>query len=406
MPRPRRNIYANRRARNLSVEFGIGKTIPSHGCANTVRGSAARRRAQVACGAALRQSYDPRARARCTANPAGRIPICATLKVSISTGLWPAAITPGDNRVSGIADFAKMSLSAEPDVKLRVLMACSECARQYDVSGREVGTQLRCACGAVNRVSAVHTHHADVVRCSSCGAPRTAGFRACGYCKSDFTLHERDLNTVCPECAARISDKARFCHFCAIPIAPTEPAPAATQHACPACGDDRRLVSRKLNAQRISVLECGGCGGFWLGNEVFQLLEEQSQKAATTGTTFEDRKHRGRLHHPEDPHGRYYRACPICRTLMHRRNYGRRSGILVDTCKEHGMWFDLGELDKILRWIRMGGLNRARRWEAERAKQQNQTERLMQRIEAARPAPPPPARARTIIDDILDYFLG
>jgi len=188
---------------------------------------------------------------------------------------------------------------------------------------------------------------------------------------------------------------------------PAEDPGTATEHICPACGDDHRLVSRRLNEQRVSVLECGLCGGFWLGNEVFQLLEERAQNTATTGATFEHQKHRGALHQRADPHGRYYRACPVCSILMHRRNYGRRSGILIDTCKEHGIWFDFGELDKMLRWIKLGGLHQAKRWEAESARQQDQTDRLMQRIESARPSQPvSTSGVRTIVDDILDYFLN
>ncbi len=152
------------------------------------------------------------------------------------------------------------------------------------------------------------------------------------------------------------------------------------------------------------MLECGACGGFWLGNEIFQLLEERAQSTATTGATFEHQKHRGGLRQAADPHGRYYRACPICGSLMHRRNYGRRSGILIDTCKDHGIWFDLGELDKILRWIKLGGLKQARRWDAERAHQQEQTARLMEKIDSARSPAATPAPRRNVIDDILDYF--
>jgi Zn-finger nucleic acid-binding protein len=36
-------------------------------------------------------------------------------------------------------------------------------------------------------------------------------------------------------------------------------------------------------------------------------------------------------------------------------NFGRRSGILVDQCRDHGVWLDGDELARILRWIRSGG---------------------------------------------------
>ena len=51
--------------------------------------------------------------------------------------------------------------------------------------------------------------------------------------------------------------------------------------------------------------------------------------------------------------------------MMHRRNFGRRSGVVIDTCKDHGVWFDAHELERILRWIRDGGEARSRKRTAE-----------------------------------------
>ena len=54
-----------------------------------------------------------------------------------------------------------------------------------------------------------------------CGAARGDDHAdRCAYCHSSFTLHERDLNTVCPHCLALVSDRARFCHHCGTGLAP------------------------------------------------------------------------------------------------------------------------------------------------------------------------------------------
>jgi Zn-finger nucleic acid-binding protein len=66
--------------------------------------------------------------------------------------------------------------------------------------------------------------------------------------------------------------------------------------------------------------------------------------------------------------GPLYRSCPVCRKMMARRNYARRSGVIVDTCHEHGMWFDSGELHDLLKWIRRGGLEKAAQFEKEEAR--------------------------------------
>ena len=98
---------------------------------------------------------------------------------------------------------------------MKVVVACAKCCRRYNAAGRPVGARFRCHCGESLTVSAPRGHDAAVVRCSSCGAPRENKADACQHCGSDFTLHERDLHSVCPACLARVSDKARYCHHCA-----------------------------------------------------------------------------------------------------------------------------------------------------------------------------------------------
>jgi Zn-finger nucleic acid-binding protein len=52
---------------------------------------------------------------------------------------------------------------------------------------------------------------------------------------------------------------------------------------------------------------------------------------------------------------------------MLRRNFRESSGIVVDVCAAHGVWFDDGELAKILEFARTGALAEADRRIAERA---------------------------------------
>ena len=40
---------------------------------------------------------------------------------------------------------------------------------------------------------------------------------------------------------------------------------------------------------------------------------------------------------------------------MNRVNFERVSGILIDRCRDHGLWFDATELDAVLRFIKLGG---------------------------------------------------
>jgi Zn-finger nucleic acid-binding protein len=48
---------------------------------------------------------------------------------------------------------------------------------------------------------------------------------------------------------------------------------------------------------------------------------------------------------------------------MNRNNFASSSGVIVDICKRHGIWFDAEELPRIIEFIRKGGLDHQRRKE-------------------------------------------
>lgn len=236
---------------------------------------------------------------------------------------------------------------------MRTLVLCSHCRRQYDASGAAIGTRFRCRCGATLEVSRASHRDAAVVRCSSCGATREEGSAACRFCGSDFTLHERDLQTICPSCLTRISDRARFCHHCATPITPEEGLGEITERTCPACGPEHRLRSRLLGHAEVSSLECERCAGLWLGAEAFDLLLTRARDRSDPAPEPSEVQANRRSAASEE--GPLYRPCPVCAKRMNRSNYGRRSGVVVDRCREHGTWFDATELNGVLDWVRRGG---------------------------------------------------
>jgi hypothetical protein len=65
--------------------------------------------------------------------------------------------------------------------------------------------------------------------------------------------------------------------------------------------------------------------------------------------------------------GGAYRPCAVCGALMNRRNYGRSSGVIIDVCQKHGIWFGVDGLPRLLAWIRDGGEERARQRAVEEA---------------------------------------
>lgn len=247
---------------------------------------------------------------------------------------------------------------------MRLLVACINCNHQYDATGHAIGTRFRCSCGTTLKVQEPQGHNAAVVRCSSCGASRGDGTN-CQFCGSTFTLHERDLNTICPGCMSRISDSAKFCHSCGVLIAADSAGTEAADSDCPACGDVK-LFSRQIGEEKLAILECHQCAGLWVGEQVFRHLELRAKQKI--GDTM---ARQGPARSTPEALNRsgntmVYRPCVVCGKLMNRQNYGRRSGVIIDRCGDHGIWFDNDELSTILGWIQEGGLDHSRKVEEEK----------------------------------------
>lgn len=71
-----------------------------------------------------------------------------------------------------------------------------------------------------------------------------------------------------------------------------------------------------------------------------------------------------------------YLPCPVCSKQMLRKNYGSRSGVVIDSCYEHGMWLEAGELAKLVRWSKLGGAAKPCPLKAEKARLKKELEKL------------------------------
>lgn len=248
---------------------------------------------------------------------------------------------------------------------MRILIACDACSRQIDAGTLAPGRRVRCVCGHALTVPRPSTDDAAVVRCSSCGAPRAGDGTHCSHCGAAYTLHETDRATICPSCFVRIGNAAKFCSQCGTRIEVSASAGEPSEYPCPACRDAPRLRHRKVG--EFASLECEVCAGLWLTADTF----ERALTAARERDTGVDNPGIGADGSPREPgargaagtmrmqQGPLYRKCPRCSEMMHRTNFGKTSGVIVDRCAPHGMWFDAGELDGVLEWIRRGGERRA-----------------------------------------------
>jgi Zn-finger nucleic acid-binding protein len=106
---------------------------------------------------------------------------------------------------------------------------------------------------------------------------------------------------------------------------------------CPVCKNAMVV----LELQQVEVDHCFGCGGIWLDAGELELLIDDPIRSAELLESFKIDK--------ECTEAK--RKCPICYRKMEKAVVGaEKPQLLIDRCrKRHGLWFDSGELQDILR---------------------------------------------------------
>jgi len=133
--------------------------------------------------------------------------------------------------------------------------------------------------------------------------------------------------------------------------------------ACPRC----RAPMQSLRLAATKVHECATCGGLWLDPQALQQLADAHEKSADVVSVLAMRAPAESKPASSRPvEVVRYVPCPSCGKLMNRVNFAHSSGIVLDVCKNHGLWLDRGELQELLQFIGAGGLAAARKRDEER----------------------------------------
>jgi Zn-finger nucleic acid-binding protein len=234
------------------------------------------------------------------------------------------------------------------------LVACKSCHAQYDVSAVDEPV-LECRCGQAVRNEALPGQDARIQRCGACGAILADGASTCAYCQAAVVRDARSLSLICPECYARNAETARFCTGCGVAFLP-EPLPEEQEDPphCPTCEGQEPMAVRGVGG--VWVRECGKCNGLWVGGDRLDALirraVDAARERAASGAAPAPKARRVAVQFA-------YRACPRCGHRMQRKNFGKRSGVIVDWCGAHGTWLDKDELEQIAAFIAGGGLREA-----------------------------------------------
>ncbi len=202
---------------------------------------------------------------------------------------------------------------------------------------------------------------AGSLSCPACGAPVAPEQSRCAYCGGRVAL------VACPTCLAVQFVGSQHCTHCGSVLARTEDQ-TSEDHPCPHC----RVDLGRVRVGPLAIEECPTCHGTWVETRVFeQLCQARDGEATLAGiaTVLAAAPARRTI-----PTTARYIPCPVCARLMNRLNFARCSGVIVDTCKAHGVWFDADELRRIVAFVREGGLAKAR--EREREDLQEEVRRL------------------------------
>jgi Zn-finger nucleic acid-binding protein len=167
-----------------------------------------------------------------------------------------------------------------------------------------------------------------------------------------------DEIVVCLECGKRIGRIDAGACSCPPPSrppgsrgpvssAPYREAPFAP--SCPRCSG--RLREGTVIDARI--LDCDECGGVFVSRSIVEALDTPQGRYLRVAFPVRPRA--------AEPAVVRYLACPVCDNRMNRTAFARGANVIVDVCKEDGIWFDAGEVHAVIDFVEDGGLERAKR---------------------------------------------
>ncbi|WP_243374958.1 zf-TFIIB domain-containing protein [Geotalea sp. SG265] len=196
-----------------------------------------------------------------------------------------------------------------------------------------------------------------MANCSNCSAPLPPGSITCDYCGSRNDVDLKGINY----------------------YTTNEP---ESERICPRCNKPLRTIDLKVGGTFL-VERCEQCLGlFFDPGELEALLQATVTNVFTIDRARLDALSAARR---ADEYGITYVKCPVCATMMNRVNFGAKSGVVIDRCREHGIWLDGGELRQLAEWMKAGGklLDQERQEEQKKKEAEEERQRRKEEINSA-----------------------
>ncbi len=104
---------------------------------------------------------------------------------------------------------------------------------------------------------------------------------------------------------------------------------------CPVCKTDMII----LELEQVETDYCVSCKGIWLDEGELELLLGGPEAGSKLMTTLKE----------DVLNKEQHRSCPRCHKKMKKVFFSEKQEVTLDKCrKNHGLWFDAGELQEIV----------------------------------------------------------
>ena len=183
------------------------------------------------------------------------------------------------------------------------------------------------------------------LNCPNCGAGVASDSSQCQFCQT------RLKTMACPSCFGQMFVGSKFCDHCGAIALPSNLQDGDDLGDCPRCN----LPLGLLQIGDTDLRECEKCDGLWADSQTFESICANSEKQSAVLGFMASRTVKTDMLTKVS-----YVRCPDCGEMMNRSNFARASGVIVDICRKHGVWFDADELPRIVDFIKEGGMEIAR----------------------------------------------
>ncbi len=166
-----------------------------------------------------------------------------------------------------------------------------------------------------------------MAHCKSCSAPLPANINRCTFCN---VRNDVDLN-----------DKHSFS------IVDNQ-----QDRTCPHCEVSMQTIQLQLDSP-FEIERCDTCYGlFFDPGEIETFLESAVSNVFGVNLSLIENINIDR--YQKNTKVKYIK-CPVCEIFMNRVNFGHKSGVVIDQCRDHGIWLDNGEITHLMEWKKAGG---------------------------------------------------